>query len=62
MKEIRKIYQLKDRSIHKSSMYLGTNIGCVLDGDSNKMWFLSAAAYIDAALKTVPADLLADTN
>jgi hypothetical protein len=38
-------------------MYLGANVRCVLDGDSNKMWFLSAADYIDGALKRVAADL-----
>jgi hypothetical protein len=43
-------------------MYLGANVRCILDEDSNKMWFLSAADYIDGALKTVAADLPEKTN
>jgi hypothetical protein len=62
MKKIRRIYQLKEGSIGEPSMYLGANVGCVLDGDSNKMWYLSAAYYIDGALKTVTADLPSDTK
>jgi hypothetical protein len=51
MKEIGRIYQLKDGTIGKPSMYLGTNVRCVLDEDGNKMWFLSAADYIDGPSK-----------
>jgi Reverse transcriptase (RNA-dependent DNA polymerase) len=62
MREIGRIYQLKEWSVGEPSMYLGANVGCVLDGDGNKMWYLSATDYIDGALKTVTADLPSDTK
>jgi hypothetical protein len=36
MKEIGRIYQLKEGSIGELSMNLGANVGCVFDGDGNK--------------------------
>jgi hypothetical protein len=62
MQEIGRIYQLKEGSVGAPSMYLGANVGCVLDEDGNKMWYLSATDYIDGALKTVTANLPADTK
>jgi hypothetical protein len=62
MQEIGRIYQLKEGSVGEPSMYLGANVGCVLDGDSNKMWYLSATDYIDGALKTVIANLPSGTK
>jgi hypothetical protein len=62
MQEIGRIYQLKEGSMGEPSMYLGANVGCVLDGDGNKMWYLSATDYIDGALKTVTADVPSDTK
>jgi Reverse transcriptase (RNA-dependent DNA polymerase) len=62
MQEIRRIYQLKEGSVGEPSMYLGANVGCVLDGEGNKMWYLSATDYIDGTLKMVTADLPSDTK
>jgi hypothetical protein len=62
MQEIGRIYQLKEGSVGEPKMYLGANVGCVLDGEGNKMWYLSATDYIDGALQTVIADLPNDAK
>jgi hypothetical protein len=60
MKAIGDIYTLKEDSLKPPEVYLGANIGQVIDATGTKMTYMSATDYIGGALKTVEASLPAD--
>ena len=57
MKAIASIYRLKEGSLGPPTMYLGANVGCVVDETGKRMWYLSATDYIKGALLTVESNL-----
>jgi hypothetical protein len=57
MKAIGDIYLLKDDSLKAPEVYLGVNIGEVIDETGTKMTYMSTTDYISGALKTVEAGL-----
>jgi Reverse transcriptase (RNA-dependent DNA polymerase) len=57
MKAIGDIYMLKDDSLKSPEVYLGANIGEIIDETGTKMTYMSATDYISGALKTVEAGL-----
>jgi hypothetical protein len=59
MKAIREIYTLKDEP-EAAEIYLGANIGQVIDSMGTRMTYMLATDYIGGALKTVEASLPAD--
>jgi hypothetical protein len=60
MQAIGNIYKLKDDSLKPPEVYLGANIGYVVDETGTKMTYMSATDYISGALKTVEASLPMD--
>ena len=59
MTAIGEAYRLKEPA-KPPTMYLGANVGCVVDETGTKMWYLSASDYINGAIQTVEANLPAD--
>lgn len=57
MQAIGNIYMLKEDSLKPPEVYLGANIGMVIDETGTKMSYMSATDYIGGALKTVEANL-----
>lgn len=57
MKAIGRIYTLKDDSLKPPEVYLGANIGVIIDSTGTRMSYMSATDYIGGAIKTVEADL-----
>jgi hypothetical protein len=57
MKNIAKIYRLKDDSIGQPHKYLGSNIGTWALGDGRHVWSMSAASYIKSAVANIETEL-----
>lgn len=57
MKAIGELYKIKDDSLKPPEVYLGANVGLIVDETGTKMSYMSATDYIGGALKTVEADL-----
>jgi hypothetical protein len=60
MKAIGDIYALKDNSLKPQEVYLGANIGVVVDSTGTRMSYMATTDYISGSLKTVEASLPAD--
>eukprot|EP00934_Nitzschia_sp_Nitz4_P003470 Nitzschia sp. Nitz4//scaffold67_size101165//1728//3143//NITZ4_004518-RA/size101165-processed-gene-0.54-mRNA-1//-1//CDS//3329556441//3460//frame0 len=57
MKQLGAIYCLKNGSIGEPSLYLGADIGRVMDDTGREMWFMSLASYVQAAVSNVEGDI-----